>query len=281
MTDSGAENRAPRKPGSGSGRVAAFFDLDKTIIATSSAFAFGRGFLDSGMISRSEALELFLTKTSYMLNGQSSSKMDATRDRLAEMVAGWPVADVRRVVAETMNTVVTPAIYSEARELIDWHRELGHDIVILSASASLLVEPIAEELGIDTIVATEVEVRDGKLTGEITRYLKGEEKAEAMRELVEKQGYDLAASYAYSDSLTDVPMLSLVGHPVAVNPERGLKKHAVENSWETRSFKNPEPLFDPPGAKEIGIGAGVVATVTAVAIFGIWWAQRGRGDTTS
>lgn len=279
MTDSGTGNDVTRRPDSG--RVAAFFDLDKTIIATSSAFAFGRGFLDSGMISRSEALELFLTKTSYMLNGQSSNKMDATRDRLADMVAGWPVADVRRVVADTMNTVVTPAIYSEARELIDWHREQGHHVVILSASASLLVEPIAEELGIDRVVATEVEVVDGTLTGEITRYLKGEQKAEAMRELVDKQGYDLAASYAYSDSLTDVPMLSLVGHPVAVNPERGLKKHAAEHGWDTRTFKNPEPLFDPPGAKEIGIGAGVVVTVTALTAFGIWLAQRGRGDTSS
>ena len=169
MTASGAENRAVHGPDSH--RVAAFFDLDKTIIATSSAFAFGRGFLDNGMITRGEALELFLTKTSYMFNGQSSSKMDATRDRLADMVAGWPVADVRRVVAETMNTVVTPAIYREARELIDWHRKQGHDIVILSASASLLVEPIAKELGINRIVATEVEIEDGKLTGNITRYL--------------------------------------------------------------------------------------------------------------
>lgn len=279
MTASGTGNHVARRPDSG--RVAAFFDLDKTIIATSSAFAFGRGFLDSGMISRSEALELFLTKTSYMINGQSSDKMDATRDRLADMVAGWPIADVRRVVADTMNTVVTPAIYSEARELIDWHREQGHDIVILSASASLLVEPIAEELGIDRVVATEVEVVDGTLTGKITRYLKGEQKAEAIRELVEKQGYDLRASYAYSDSLTDVPMLSLVGHPVAVNPERGLKKHAAEHGWDTRAFKNPEPLFDPPGAKEIGIGAGVVVTVTALTAFGIWLAQRGRGDSSS
>ena len=141
------------------------------------------------------------------------------------------------------------------------------------------MEPIAQELGIDRVVATEIEVVDGKLTGEITRYLKGEQKAEAMRELVESQDYDLAASYAYSDSLTDVPMLSLVGHPVAVNPERGLKKHAAERGWDTRTFKNPEPLFDPPGAKEIGIGAGVVVTVTALTAFGVWLAQRGRGDS--
>lgn len=265
--------------GSDRGRAAAFFDLDKTIIATSSAFAFGRGFLDNGLISRQEALELYLTKTSYMFAGQSSSKMDATRDRMAAMVAGWPVDEVRRIVADTMANVVTPAIYSEARELIEHHREQGHDLVILSASAAILVEPIAQELGFDTIVATDAEIKDGRLTGTITRYLKGEAKAEAMRELVEERGYNLADSYAYSDSATDVPMLSMVGHPVAVNPDRGLKKHAAEHGWDVRSFKNPEPLFPSPGAKEIGIGAGVVATVTALTAFGVWLAQRGRGET--
>lgn len=260
-------------------RVAAFFDLDKTIIATSSAFAFGRGFLDSGLISKQEALELYLTKTQYMFTGQSSAKMDATRDRMSEMVKGWSVGDIHRVVTETMNNVVTPAIYAEARELIERHRALGHDLVILSASASILVEPIAAELGIDTIVATDAEVKDGKLTGEITRYLKGEAKAEAIAELAAQRGYDLAASYAYSDSLTDIPMLTAVGHPVAVNPERGLKKHAMDQGWQIRFFKNPEPLIASPAAREIGIGAGVVATLTALAAAGVWLAQRGRRTT--
>ena len=281
MTDTGPDHSAaaspasPQRVGESTGeRVAAFFDLDKTIIATSSAYAFGRGFMDNGLITRQEALELYLSKTSYMFSGHSSAKMDATRDRMAAMVKGWPVEQVRDVVADTMASVVTPAIYSEARELIDYHRAQGHDLVILSASASILVEPIAAELDIETIVATQAEVKDGKLTGEITHYLKGDAKADAVRRLADERGYDLARSYAYSDSLTDVPMLAMVGHPVAVNPDRGLRKHAAANGWDIRSFKNPEPLVPSPGAKEIGIGAGMVASVAALTAFGVWLAQR-------
>lgn len=256
--------------------VAAFFDLDKTIIATSSAFAYGREFLSNGLISRQEAWELYLTKASYMLMGQSSEKMDTTRDSLAQMVAGWSVEEIERITTETMRTVVTPAIYAEARELIDWHKAQGHDVTIISASASILVEPIARELGVDRVVATEMEVENGKLTGRITRYLKGPAKAEAVTRFVEDQGYNLAKSYAYSDSATDIPMLELVGNPVAVNPDRALKKHAIANGWGIRSFKNPEPLIQMPNAREVGIGAGVIAGVTAIAVAGIYVARALR-----
>lgn len=248
--------------------IAAFFDLDKTIIATSSAFAFGKEFFNNGMITRQEALDLYLTKASYMLVGQSSEQMDTTRDALAHMITGWNVDDITRITTETMHTVVTPAIYSEARELIDYHRAQGHDIIIISASARILVEPIAKELGIDTIVATEVEIKDGKLTGNITKYLKGEAKAQAVREFAESHGYNLNACYAYSDSATDIPMLQLVGNPVAVNPERALRKHAISQGWQVRIFKNPEPLIQMPNAKEVGIGASVVAGITALAVIG-------------
>ncbi|OFT77103.1 MULTISPECIES: HAD family hydrolase [Corynebacterium] len=246
--------------------TAAFFDLDKTIIATSSAFAFGKEFMHNGMITRAEALELYWAKVSYMLVGQSSEKMDSTRDALAQLVEGWKVEDVQRITQETMRTVVTPAIYAEARELINQHKAAGHDVIIISASASILVEPIARELGIDTVVATEMGVEDGRLTGEITNYLKGDAKADAVHRFAEEHGYNLAESYAYSDSATDIPMLEMVGNPVAVNPERALKKHAAANGWEIRIFKNPEPLIQMPNAREVTIGASVVAGIAAVAL---------------
>ena len=110
--------------------VAAFFDLDKTIIATSSAFAFGKEFLHNGLISRQKAWDLTLTKAQYMLVGQSSEKMDSTRDTLANMVTGWPVQEIQRITTETMRSVVTPAIYAEARELIDAHKAQGHDVIL-------------------------------------------------------------------------------------------------------------------------------------------------------
>lgn len=258
--------------------VAAFFDLDKTIIATSSAFAFGKEFLHNGMITRQEAWDLYLSKAQYMLVGQSSEKMDSTRDALAQMVAGWDVDDIQRITRDTLREVVAPAIYAEARELIDAHRAKGHHIIIISASAKILVEPIAEELGVDTVVATEMAVENGKLTGEITRYLKGDAKAEAVRQFAAEHGFDLDNSYAYSDSATDIPMLELVGNPVAVNPDRALKKHALTNGWQARTFKNPEPLFQMPNAREVGIGAGIIAGVTALAVAGVLIARAVSGS---
>lgn len=258
--------------------VAAFFDLDKTIIATSSAFAFGKEFLHNGMITRQEAWDLYLSKAQYMLVGQSSEKMDSTRDALAQMVAGWEVDDIQRITRDTLREVVAPAIYAEARELIDAHRAKGHHIIIISASAKILVEPIAQELGVDTVVATEMAIENGKLTGEITRYLKGEAKAEAVRQFAADHNFDLDASFAYSDSATDIPMLELVGNPVAVNPDRALKKHALANGWQTRTFKNPEPLIQMPNAREVGIGAGVIAGVTALAVAGVLIARAVSGS---
>lgn len=257
-------------------RVAAFFDLDKTIIATSSAFAFGREFMHNGLITTSEALQMSLAKATYMISGQTSEQMDSTRDQLASLVAGWSVDQVRTIASETMHNVVTPAIYAEARELIAFHRNAGHDVIIISASASHLVDLIAEELGIDQVVATELEVRDGRFTGEILFYCKGDAKARAITDLAADHNYDLSVSYAYSDSATDIPMLQAVGNPIAVNPDRAMKKAALENGWEIRTFRDPVPLFQMPSPREISIGASIVAVISAAAAGGIWWAQRGR-----
>ena len=257
-------------------RVAAFFDLDKTIIATSSAFAFGREFMHNGLITTSEALQMSLAKATYMIAGQSSEQMDSTRDQLAALVAGWSVEQVRTIASETMHNVVTPAIYAEARELIAFHRNAGHDVIIISASASHLVDLIAEELGIDQVVATELEVEDGRFTGEILFYCKGDAKAQAITDLAAENNYDLSVSYAYSDSATDIPMLQAVGNPIAVNPDRAMKKAALENGWEIRTFRDPVPLFQMPSPREISIGASIVAVISAAAAGGIWWEQRGR-----
>lgn len=257
-------------------RVAAFFDLDKTIIATSSAFAFGREFMHNGLITTSEALQMSLAKATYMIAGQSSEQMDSTRDQLAALVAGWSVEQVRTIASETMHNVVTPAIYAEARELIAFHRNAGHDVIIISASASHLVDLIAQELGIDQVVATELEVDNGRFTGEILFYCKGAAKAQAITDLAAENNYDLSVSYAYSDSATDIPMLQAVGNPIAVNPDRAMKKAALENGWEIRTFRDPVPLFQMPSPREISIGASIVAVISAAAAGGIWWAQRGR-----
>ena len=116
-------------------------------------------------------------------------------------------------------------------------------MIIISASATDLVEPIARELGVDRTVGSQLGIKDGKYTGEVLFYCKGPAKAEAINALAKERNYDLSKSFAYSDSATDLPMLEAVGHAVAVNPDRALKKEALARGWDIRSFKNPEPLF--------------------------------------
>ncbi|GAB3597727.1 Phosphoserine phosphatase [Corynebacterium faecale] len=273
------------RPGTGDadratpGTVAAFFDLDKTIIAMSSTYAYGREFMNSGLISPVEALQLSLAQATYMFAGHTSEQMDNTRDQLTAMVRGWDVQQVRSIAEETMHTVVTPTIYAEARELIDYHRERGHDVIIISASVRELVEPIAKELGVTRTVNTILEAVDGRYTGEVLFYCKGAAKQQAIFDLAEEHGYDLESSFAYSDAFTDVPMLETVGNPVAVNPDRALKKTALERGWTILSFKNPEPLFQMPSTRDVGIGTGVVAGLAAMAAGGIWWVKRARRGT--
>ena len=133
----------------------------------------------------------------------------------------------------------------------------------------------------NTVVATEMEIVDGQLTGEVTRYLKGPAKAVAVQQFADEHGYDLEASFAYSDSATDIPMLELVGNPVAVNPDRALRKHALSEGWDTRSFKDPVPLIQMPNAREVGIGAGVVAGVTAIVVGGVLISRALRKEKRS
>lgn len=272
---------ASRTPG---GKVAAFFDLDKTIIATSSAHAYGREFFANGLISHGTALQLSLAKASFMFSGHSDEQMAATRQRLTAMISGWDVHKVRQITRDALHNVLTPTIYAEARELIESHKAAGHDVIIVSASAEELVQPIAAELGVDHIVATRLEVKDGHYTGDILFFCTGEAKAEAVRSLARTHSYDLAASFAYSDSLSDEPMLCQVGNPVCVNPDRGLKKLALERGWQVRSFKDPVPLFSAPSVRDIGIGTGVVAAITALSFGGWWLMKRTRhtpGNTTA
>ncbi|AKK07230.1 hypothetical protein CMUST_14685 [Corynebacterium mustelae] len=259
--------------------VAAFFDLDKTIIATSSAYVYGKEFLNSGLISPAEALHMSMSKASYMFSGHSSEQMDATRDHLSNLVTGWDVEQIRTIANETMHSVVTPTIYAEARALIADHKAAGHDVVIISASARVLVEPIAKELGVATVIATELEEENGKFTGNISFYCKGDAKAEAILSLATRNNYDLSKSYAYSDSATDLPMLQLVGFPNAVNPDRALRRTAIEKNWTIHAFRNPIPLIPLPSGKDISIGTGVVAGIAALTA-GIWWWMRTKTPTT-
>src|SRR5690349_6784171 len=155
---------------------AAFFDLDKTIIAGSSALAFSRSFLREGLISRRAVLRSGYAQLLLLLSGADASTMDRLRERITALCAGWDVAQVRGVVAQALHETVEPLVYAEAQALIAEHRAQGDEIVILSASGQEVVEPIAAMIGADRCVATRMAVVDGRYTGGIEYYCYGEAK---------------------------------------------------------------------------------------------------------
>jgi HAD superfamily hydrolase (TIGR01490 family) len=225
-----------------SGRPAAFFDLDKTIIAKSSTLAFSRSFYAGGLISRGSVLRSAYAQFVYLVGGADHDQMEKMREFLSDLCAGWDVQTVRDIVADTLHNIVDPLVFDEAVSLIEEHRLAGRDVIIVSASGTEVVEPIGEMLGADGVIATRMEIEDGKYTGGISYYAYAENKATAIIELAEAKGYDLERSYAYSDSATDVHMLEIVGHPYAVNPDRELRRQATSRGWPILVFNKPVAL---------------------------------------
>ena len=258
---------------------AAFFDLDKTIIAGSSALVFGRPFMKEGLISRSMIVKGIYAQLVYHLVGADEGKMEKMRVALLELTKGWDKDTVSRLVRETLEEIIDPIIYAEALELIEEHRLAGRRVYIVSSSAEEIVKPLAEYLGVPHVIATRAKVEDGKYTGELEFYAYAEGKREAIEEEAEGIGIDLAGSYAYSDSITDVPMLEAVGHPHAVNPDKELRKVAEEREWPILRFQNPISLrrriaerMPPP------VPAAVLAGATALAVIAWVWLRRGRDE---
>jgi HAD superfamily hydrolase (TIGR01490 family) len=265
-------------------RTAAFFDLDKTIIAKSSTLAFSRSFYAGGLINRRAVLRSAYAQFVYLVGGADHDQMERMRHYLSSMAAGWDVQQVKDIVKETLHELIDPIIYDEAATLIEEHHLAGRDVVIVSTSGAEVVEPIGEMLGADHVIATRMIVEDGRYSGEIEYYAYGETKADAVRQLAEHEGYDLTRSYAYSDSATDLPMLEAVGHPYAVNPDRPLRREAATQGWPVLVFSKPVKLRDrignvslPPrpalAAAALGAGAATAGLV--------WLATRRRTRASS
>jgi HAD superfamily hydrolase (TIGR01490 family) len=258
---------------------AAFFDLDKTVIAKSSVLAFGRPFYQGGLINRRAVLKSSYAQFVYLVSGADEEQMDRMRAYLTQMCRGWEVEQVKQIVEETLHDLIDPIIYEEAAALIEEHRAAGRDVVIVSSSGEEVVEAIGRLLGVDDVIATRMVVEDGRYTGEVGYYAAGPEKATAIRELALVRGYDLDTCYAYSDSITDVPMLAAVGHPTAVNPDRALRRVAAERGWPAVVFRRPVtlrsrfPQFRRPSTPVL---AGVVGLGLAAAGFALYERHRRR-----
>lgn len=247
-------------------RTAAFFDLDKTVIAKSSTLAFSKPFFSQGLINRRAVLKSSYAQFLFLMSGADHDQMDRMRTYLTNMCTGWDVEQVKAIVGETLHEIVDPLVFAEAAELIADHKLCGRDVVVVSASGEEIVAPIARALGATHAMATRMVAEDGKYTGDIAFYCFGEGKVEAIRALADREGYALEHCYAYSDSVTDLPMLEAVGHPTVVNPDRALRKEASARGWPVRSFTRPVSLRDRLPAAPSGAAMATTAAVGVSAL---------------
>jgi HAD superfamily hydrolase (TIGR01490 family) len=258
---------------------AAFFDLDKTVISRSSTLALSRPLYRAGMVSRGQLLRGAYAQLVYLLVGADEGKMERLKEGMLQLTKGWDRAQVERLVEDVILEVIDPYVYAEALDLMELHRAEGRRIYIVSSSPEEVVRPLARHFGVSGVIATRAAIgADGRYTGELEYYAYGAEKAMAVRAVAERTGIDLSRSFAYTDSATDLPLLETVGNPVAVNPDKELRKAAEEHGWPIRDFHQPVRMRTRIASAVPGPRASVAAALAAagVAAVLIWVVLRSR-----
>ena len=257
--------------------VAAFFDLDKTVIAKASMVAFSGPLHRAGMLSRRLLLRAAWGQLVYAQVGASPEKLEKLRESVLRLTVGWDQTAIAQIVRETLTDVIEPLVFDEALDRIRAHQSWGHRVFIVSASPEEVVAPIAQLLDVDEAIATRAELDEhGRYSGRTERYVYGPEKAVAIAEVAERDGLDLDHCWAYSDSATDIPMLAAVGHPVAVNPDRELARVAAERGWLVEHYRLEVPLRERvpmPAPKQAAAVSGGAVAAAALGI-GAWWLWR-------
>jgi HAD superfamily hydrolase (TIGR01490 family) len=240
-------------------RAAAFFDLDKTLIEGSSAIHFGRAAYRRGLVSKRQLAKDVLANVEFRLRGSTDEKTDALRQRILDSIAGHRVVELARLGPEMLAGIL-PRAYPEMLELAWRHQDEGRDVYIVTAASQELADTMASVFVLDGGIGMRSEIRDGYYTGRPAgpfTYRDG--KAEAIREVAEREGYDLSESWAYSDSESDLPMLRVVGHPVAVNPDAPLLEVARAEGWQVMTFDRLGRRLR-VGATVLALGAAGVGT---------------------
>ncbi len=257
---------------------AAFFDLDKTVIAKASVPAFGPTLYNEGLINKRVLLRVAVGHLIFLQLGAGHARLEKVRRAVMTATRGWERENMERIVKEALSDVIEPIIFREALELIEEHQIAGRKVVIISSSPEEIVRPLAEFLGADDSIGSRACVdSEGRYTGELDFYAYGPAKAEAINKMAEEQGIDLSGSYAYSDSQTDIPMLEAVGHAFAVNPDKELMRAARANKWPIMEFTHPMPPSE-RAARRMRIANATIAinTVAAIGLAAGYWQLRQR-----
>jgi HAD superfamily hydrolase (TIGR01490 family) len=216
--------------------AAAFFDLDRTLIRRSSVLALAGTFRRRGLISRLDLVKSAFWQVLFVLRGASAERVRRAAEDGMKILNGFSVEEMQHLVGDAMETVLRPLVYEEPLRLVERHRARGEPVYIVSATLQEIVQHIADDLGFDGAIGSTCEIVDGVYTGRTLRAAHGVGKADALRELAAAEGLDLAESTAYSDSYSDVPFLEAVGHPIAANPDRKLRRIAAERGWPVVDF---------------------------------------------
>ena len=269
VTAVGGSDPAAAEPAAAPGRGgAAFFDLDKTLMQGSSAFQFGRAAYQAGLLSRRQLLSDARANVRFRLHGSSDEDSMALRDRIAASLAGVRVVELERLGVPVLAGIL-PRVYPEMLKLAHEHQDAGRKAYIVTAASQELADILATVMSFDGAIGSDISaVDDGVYTGTpVGRFAYGSGKAEALADLAAAEGIELADSYAYSDSASDLPMLETVGHPVAVNPDTALADVARDRGWPVihldrlgRRLKAGVVVAAAAGAGGLG-GAAIVSRV--------------------
>lgn len=236
-------------------RAAAFFDLDKTLMAGSSGMQFARVASRHGVVGRRQLASWGVEHLRYRLRGTTDARTGEVLRVARELIAGVPVRNIERMSPEVMAAIL-PRVYPQMLDEVYAHQDAGRATFIVSAAGNGVVESLARVLGMDGGIGTSYEIDgDGAFTGRFDGpFVYGPGKVEAIEAFAAEHGIDLGESYAYSDSLSDLPMLRAVGNPVAVNPDPALAEIAREEGWQTMRF---EQL----GRRLVALAVTLLATV--------------------
>lgn len=248
--------------------VAAFFDVDNTLIRGASIYHFARGLAARSLLRPGDVARMTLRHLSFQLHGaEDVSQVDAVRQAALAFVAGRRVADMVQLGEEIYNETIASRIWEGTRELTQKHLAAGEQVWLVTATPVELAEILARELGLTGALGTVSEIEDGVYTGRLVRgLLHKEAKATAIQALAELEGLDLARCTAYSDSANDLPMLTLVGHPNVVNPDRRLRAEAERRGWPVHEFRSGRRATTMVFLAAAGAGAIAGGAAAGVAI---------------
>jgi HAD superfamily hydrolase (TIGR01490 family) len=252
---------------------AAFFDLDKTVIARPSMMALAPAFRSDGLLPRRALMRGAWFQLRYVRFGAGPEALARVQKAALEVTRGWSQERVGALVTERLADAIDPITYREALEAMAAHRRAGRRVLLVSAAPEDLVAPIGRRLGVDAVIASRPQVGgDGRYTGSLESYAYGPAKAVLVRDLSRREGIDLDGSWAYSDSFTDLPLLETVGHPVAVNPDRALRRVARMRGWPVERWEQRVVVLGPGRLRRAApVSAAALAATGGLTL---WWVLR-------